>query len=147
MQRYPVREMKMTRLDILGSVRNDWPQPALMEKLSLTLANTVALLIILCLSPLKAQSPDVPDWQTAAGGKLAFEVASVKPDSGPFRPPKFPLDNGNAYTPSLLQQTFAIAQNRHAPSGLVRETRRCFARRKYRDQFATGFYTPAHPVA
>ena len=81
MQLYPVREM--TPFDIIGSVRDDWQQPALMEKLSLTLANTVALLIILCLSPLKAQSPDVPDWQTAAGGKLAFEVASVKPDSGP----------------------------------------------------------------
>jgi len=39
------------------------------------------------------------DWQTAAGGKMAFEVASVKLDTGEFRPPKFPLDNGNAYTP------------------------------------------------
>jgi bla regulator protein BlaR1 len=32
---------------------------------------------------------------------MAFEVASVKPDGGPFRSPKFPLDNGTAYTPSL----------------------------------------------
>jgi uncharacterized protein (TIGR03435 family) len=30
---------------------------------------------------------------------MAFEVASVKPDNGPFRPPNFPLDNGNAFTP------------------------------------------------
>jgi len=29
---------------------------------------------------------------------MAFEVASVKPDNGPFRPPNFPLDNGNAFT-------------------------------------------------
>jgi uncharacterized protein (TIGR03435 family) len=42
-----------------------------------------------------AQSPDVPDWQTRAGGKMAFEVASVKP-SREFRPPNFPLDLGNA---------------------------------------------------
>ena len=27
---------------------------------------------------LRAQTPDVPDWQKAAGGRLAFEVASVK---------------------------------------------------------------------
>jgi len=40
------------------------------------------------------------DWQTAAGGKMAFEVASVKLDTGQFRPPKFPLDTGNAYTPT-----------------------------------------------
>ena len=44
---------------------------------------------------LSAQSPDVPDWQTAAGGKLSFEVASVKP-SKTFRGPTFPLDSGNA---------------------------------------------------
>lgn len=50
---------------------------------------------------IRAQAQTSPDWQTAAGGKMAFEAASVKPDSGPFRPPKFPLDNGNAYTPSL----------------------------------------------
>ena len=42
---------------------------------------------------------DWQDWQAAAGGKMAFEVASVKADSGPFRPPNFPLDNGNAFAP------------------------------------------------
>jgi uncharacterized protein (TIGR03435 family) len=40
-----------------------------------------------------------PDWQTAAGGKRSFEVASVKLDPGPFRPPNFPLDAGDAYRP------------------------------------------------
>jgi uncharacterized protein (TIGR03435 family) len=30
---------------------------------------------------------------------MAFEIASVKPDNGPFRPPNFPLDNGNSFTP------------------------------------------------
>jgi bla regulator protein blaR1 len=65
---------------------------------------TVSLLwaiTYLAVSILAAQSPDEPAWQTAAGGKMAFEVASVKPDSGPFRTPTFGLDNGNAYTPSL----------------------------------------------
>ncbi len=33
----------------------------------------------------------VPDWQNAAGGTMAFEVASVHQDKGPFQPPSFPL--------------------------------------------------------
>ena len=45
-----------------------------------------------------AQSPGVPDWQTAAGGKMAFEVASVKPTKE-FKPPGFPLDPGDAKPP------------------------------------------------
>ena len=48
---------------------------------------------------IRAQSQGGSDWQAAAGGKKAFEVASVKLDNGPFRPPSFPLDNGNAFTP------------------------------------------------
>ncbi|HEV8146592.1 MAG TPA: TIGR03435 family protein [Bryobacteraceae bacterium] len=43
------------------------------------------------------QSAAVPAWQIVAGGKKAFEVASVRPSQGPFRPPNFPLDEGDAY--------------------------------------------------
>jgi uncharacterized protein (TIGR03435 family) len=39
------------------------------------------------------------DWQTSAGGRKEFDVASVKLDTGDFRPPNFPLDDGNAFTP------------------------------------------------
>ena len=39
------------------------------------------------------------DWEKAAGGKRTFEVASVKLDTGPFHPPSFPLDNGDAFRP------------------------------------------------
>ena len=46
-----------------------------------------------------AQLPAVPEWQIAAGSKMEFEVASIKPDPGPFRPPNFPLDPGEAYRP------------------------------------------------
>jgi hypothetical protein len=47
-----------------------------------------------------AQSPGVPDWQTAAGGKMAFEVASVKLATAPRLPPtNFPLNLGDAKTP------------------------------------------------
>ena len=45
-----------------------------------------------------AQLPTVLDWQTAAGGKMSFEVASVK--RGAFVPPTFPLDVGDAFTPT-----------------------------------------------
>jgi uncharacterized protein (TIGR03435 family) len=46
-----------------------------------------------------AQSPAVPQWQTAAGGKMAFEVASVKLDnSGQFKPPLFGLGADDSYT-------------------------------------------------
>ena len=41
-----------------------------------------------------------PQWQIAAGGTMAFEVASVKPSSGSFSPPAFPLDNSDAYRPT-----------------------------------------------
>jgi uncharacterized protein (TIGR03435 family) len=55
---------------------------------------------ILHAPPARAQAQSAADWESAAGGKMAFEVASVKLDNGPFRPPHYPLDNGNAYTPS-----------------------------------------------
>jgi uncharacterized protein (TIGR03435 family) len=47
-------------------------------------------------SALLAQSSDVTAWQIAAGGKMVFDVASVKP-SKMFRPASFPLDNRNAF--------------------------------------------------
>ena len=57
---------------------------------------------------LAAQSQDVPDWQTAAGGKMAFEVASVKPTKE-FKIPAFPLDYGDAKTPGgRLSMSFPL---------------------------------------
>jgi bla regulator protein blaR1 len=47
---------------------------------------------------LQAQSPYVPDWQIAAGGKMAFDVASVKPTTG-FKLSNFPLTPGDAKPP------------------------------------------------
>lgn len=47
-----------------------------------------------------AQAPsslEVPEWQIAAGGKMAFEVASVKPASPPFHSSGYALDAGNSY--------------------------------------------------
>ena len=48
-----------------------------------------------------SQSPDEPDWQKAAGGKMSFEVASIRPSKpGTFTPPNFPLSNDDAYEPT-----------------------------------------------
>jgi bla regulator protein BlaR1 len=46
-----------------------------------------------------ALSQEIPAWQTAAGGKLRFEVASVKPapPGAAFTPPSFPLDAGDSF--------------------------------------------------
>ena len=47
------------------------------------------------------QTQAVPPWQIAAGGKMEFEVASIKLSKpGWFTPPNFPLDVGDAYGPT-----------------------------------------------
>jgi bla regulator protein blaR1 len=44
----------------------------------------------------RQESPS--DWQTAAGGKMNFEVASIRPSApGTFTPPSFPLSNDDSY--------------------------------------------------
>jgi bla regulator protein blaR1 len=48
----------------------------------------------MAIGTIEAQSPDAPDWQSAAGGKMAFEVASVRLAKSP-RLPSFPLNNGD----------------------------------------------------
>lgn len=58
----------------------------------------VAIAIVSGQTPQSAQSPDVPEWQIAAGGKIAFEVASVKP-SKDFKLPNFDLSTGNSVAP------------------------------------------------
>lgn len=41
---------------------------------------------------------EIPVWQIKAGGKLSFEVASIKPSfDQPFRPPSFPLSNDDSF--------------------------------------------------
>jgi uncharacterized protein (TIGR03435 family) len=50
--------------------------------------------------PLAAQSTAAPDWQTAAGGKMEFDVASVKHDlSHRYRYSAFPFDATNNFAP------------------------------------------------
>jgi len=93
----------------------------------------ICLLAAFYMPTMFGQSPkavsSIPDWQIRAGGQMAFTVASVKPDTGPFRPPNFPLDAGDAFRPVgghlsadfplLTYITFAykipLAENQHFP--------------------------------
>jgi uncharacterized protein (TIGR03435 family) len=61
---------------------------------------TVTVVTGIVIVPLKSQTAvgDAPAWQIAAGGRMSFEVAAVKPSKLP-RPPNFPLDSRNAYVP------------------------------------------------
>src|SRR5258707_472125 len=57
---------------------------------------TLGCIAVVILAPARAQDP--PAWQTAAGGKMSFEVASVKPSGdAKFVPPLFALDSGDSY--------------------------------------------------
>jgi bla regulator protein BlaR1 len=63
----------------------------------------VVLASFLTICAVQAQSPELTDWEKAAGGKMAFDVASVKPTK--FDPgklpllPNLPLDLGDAKPP------------------------------------------------
>jgi uncharacterized protein (TIGR03435 family) len=47
---------------------------------------------------LSTESPKVPEWQNVAGGKLSFEVASIKQGKpGEFTPPNFALNNSDSF--------------------------------------------------
>jgi uncharacterized protein (TIGR03435 family) len=47
---------------------------------------------------LSTETPKVPEWQKLAGGKLSFEVASIKQGQpGTFTPPNFALDNSDSF--------------------------------------------------
>jgi uncharacterized protein (TIGR03435 family) len=53
----------------------------------------------------------IPDWQKAAGGKMEFEVASVRLNPGPHVPPNFRLSPDEAYTATggLLMADYPLA--------------------------------------
>src|SRR5215469_8228330 len=56
------------------------------------------LLIAIATSPLLAEQQP---WEIAAGGRMSFDVASVKPvDREAFHVPSFPLDSGEAFVPT-----------------------------------------------
>jgi bla regulator protein blaR1 len=74
------------------------------KKVILTGAGMAAFalpIIIGALSAPASLAQDTPDWQTKAGGKMAFEVASVKLSTEKqFGPLSVPLDAGDRYQPT-----------------------------------------------
>ena len=63
--------------------------------LALALPITFALALV---AQSRAQPQNVPEWQAAAGGKMEFEVATVRLNKpGTFIPPSFALDAGDFY--------------------------------------------------
>jgi hypothetical protein len=63
------------------------------------LGMALLLWIVATASPVQAQTDvaSAPDWQKAAGGTMAFEVASVHEDKGPFKRPSFDLSSGESF--------------------------------------------------
>lgn len=73
------------------------------KKLILTSAGMVSLVVPVVIGALNAsafQVQESQDWQTKAGGKMAFDVASVKLSKGPFVSPNIPINAGEAYRPT-----------------------------------------------
>jgi bla regulator protein BlaR1 len=83
----------------------DVPGLSFAKKAALTIAEAAVLmapvLVGIANAPaILAQSPSgPPQWQTAAGGHMAFEVASVKlvKLGSRWRPPNFALDDGDGF--------------------------------------------------
>jgi uncharacterized protein (TIGR03435 family) len=74
------------------------------KKVVLTVAGIAALIAPVTIGALSApayQAPDTPDWQTKAGGSMAFDVASVKLSTeNQLGPLPVPLDAGERYNPT-----------------------------------------------
>jgi uncharacterized protein (TIGR03435 family) len=68
--------------------------------------SVVVVVLLLSTQPPRAQQPagadattqTTPEWQKAAGDHMSFEVASVRVDTGEFKPPSFPLSADDSFT-------------------------------------------------
>jgi bla regulator protein BlaR1 len=59
------------------------------------------LLNVQATAPSPSGQPTVPDWQKAAGGKMEFEVASIRQNNGKFVPPNFAMNPpDDSYVPT-----------------------------------------------
>jgi bla regulator protein BlaR1 len=79
------------------------------NRTALCLAFAIALNAPLGIS--QSPQPPVPEWQTAAGGKMSFDVASIRPTKpDEFTPPNFPLSSDDSYAPNggLLTADFPV---------------------------------------
>jgi uncharacterized protein (TIGR03435 family) len=63
----------------------------------LLLVTTAVLAVAVPIGLGLGQAPNEPDWEKAAGGKMAFEVASVRLNPGPLERSNFRLSPDDAY--------------------------------------------------
>ncbi len=101
-------EGSATRGEQQGSNSNPPPEP---EKQGKAWAVAVSSAFgSLQTAPIRAQPGTMPGWQKAAGGKMEFEVASVRLNPGPMEPSNFRLSPDNAYgnTGGLLIADFPL---------------------------------------
>lgn len=61
------------------------------------MAPLVLSLAVVILNVPRCLAQDSTDWQARAGGTIAFEVASIHEDKGPFKRPSFPLSPDDAF--------------------------------------------------
>lgn len=61
------------------------------------IAPLVLSVAVVILNVPRCLAQDSTDWQARAGGKIAFEVASIHEDTGPFTRPSFPLSPDDAF--------------------------------------------------
>jgi uncharacterized protein (TIGR03435 family) len=69
------------------------------------------LLNVQATAPAPSGQPKTPDWQKAAGGKMEFEVASIRQNNGKFVPPNFamnPPDDSYAPTGGLFIADYPV---------------------------------------
>jgi bla regulator protein blaR1 len=71
------------------------------QNLLVLAAASIALTGLPALGQTNTPLATMPAWQKAAGGKMAFEVASIhQTKPGEFTPPNMGLDNGDGYRPT-----------------------------------------------
>lgn len=81
-------------LEVNPSTLNEEARPMLLRRTLLLLAVAVALPI-----PSPAQAMEILGWQKAAGGKMEFDVASVRLDTGDFKPPSIAMSSDDGMQP------------------------------------------------
>lgn len=90
-----------TRIDLIMKNRR-MADLSLGKKLVLGIAGLFVLVAPVSVGVVKTVwAQEIPDWQMKAGGKMAFEVASVKLSTAKqFLPPSVPFDAGERYLPN-----------------------------------------------
>jgi len=75
--------------------------PRLNSAKHLKLVAASLLISLVSTAPAPSAQPTVPDWQKAAGGKMEFEVASIRQNNGKFVPPNFAMNPpDDSYVPT-----------------------------------------------